>query len=85
MMKEGVKQGATQCVKQLAKTAGCPILIAGDIAEFGVEKITGSKNAGRATSLGVYVATGSAMGGPVGAAGATFIWGIGQAVSAIID
>ena len=38
MMKEGVKQGATQCVKQLAKTAGCPILIVGDIARFGVEK-----------------------------------------------
>ena len=85
MLKEGTKQAATQGVKQLAKTAGCPMLIAGDIAEIGVERLSGSKNAGRATSLAVYAGTGAAMGGPVGAAGAVAIWGLGQAVSALID
>ena len=83
--KESGKQVVVQGAKQIAKTAANPLLLVGDIAGFGVEKASGSKNAGRAASLAVYTGTGAAVGGPIGAAGAVAIWGVGQAISSFFD
>lgn len=58
-----------------------PVFIAADIGEVLVEKATGDKQLAKATSFVGYLATGLAMGGPFGAAGALFLWGLGQMIA----
>ena len=77
------KKGISQSMKQIAKSGGNPMFIAGDFAEVGVEKITGSPEAGKATSLAVYLGAGAVAGGPAGAAVAAGFWSVGQIFSAI--
>ena len=81
--KEAVKRSGRELGKKIATGAANPMFIVGDIAEVGMEKITGSKEAGQATSFAVYVGSGAAVGGPVGAGVAAGCWAIGQCIDAI--
>jgi len=81
--KEAVKQSGRAIGKKIATGAANPMFIVGDVAEVGVEKITGSKEAGQATSFAVYVGSGAVVGGPVGAGVGAGCWAIGQCIDAI--
>lgn len=81
--KEGLKRSGRQLGKKIATGAANPMFIVGDVAEIGVAKATGSKEAGQATSLAVYVGSGAAVGGPAGAALGAGCWAFGQCIDAI--
>jgi len=84
-MRSSIRNGATLAAKKFgskALTKGAttlakanPAFIAGDAMELGVEALTGSKNAGRATSAAVYLGAGAVVGGPVGAGVAAVVVG----------
>jgi len=94
-MRSSIRNGATLAAKKFgskALTKGAttlakanPAFIAGDAMELGVEALTGSKNAGRATSAAVYLGAGAVVGGPVGAGVAAVVWGVGQAVEYVFN
>ncbi len=81
--KHAVKKAGRKLGEKVVTGAANPMFIVGDIAEVGVEKITGSKPAGQATSFAVYVGSGTVMGGPVGAGIGAGCWAIGQCMDAI--
>ena len=81
--KEAMKRSSRQIGKKIATGTANPMFIVGDVAEMGVEKITGSKEAGQATSLAVYAGSGAALGGPAGAAVGVGCWVFGQCIDAI--
>jgi len=91
--RSGIRHGAALVAKKVGSKAiargattlakANPAFIAGDVMEVGVEALTGSKNAGRATSAAIYIGAGAAVGGPVGAGVAAAVWGVGQALDCI--
>ena len=66
------------------KTAANPLLLVGDVVEFGIERTTGDKVVAKGTSAAVYVGVGAATGGPAGAAVGAVLWGVGQLVDALL-
>ncbi len=85
LVKQGAKAASGQAVKVLAGGAANPLFIVADVVDEGVSRLTDSRTAGGASSLAIYVGTGAAMGGPVGAGVAAGLWSIGKAVEALLD
>jgi hypothetical protein len=82
--RETARHAPQQVARLAAKGAVNPVLVVADMAELAVEKTTGSREAGCAVSFTVYVGTGAATGGPVGAAVGAGLWGVGQLVSYVM-
>ena len=78
---------------KLIKGAGTPWQLGAVAAEFGAEAIAGAAGAnktvqtvtGKLVGVGTSAAIGAAVAGPVGAAGAVALWGVGEGVSQAVD
>ena len=91
LAKSGAKSGAKVMGKTLAKGGGA--LFAVDLLQCGVEQAGGNlglsqseaETAGKAVGLGGHLAVGAAVGGPVGAAAAGVVWGVGEMIGSWFD
>ncbi len=81
--KKAASTAVSKGVGALAKGAANPAFIAGDALEIGIERVTGSRDAGRAASAAFYIGAGAAAGGPVGAVAGAAMWAAGQLLDGI--
>jgi hypothetical protein len=79
--------------KTIGRTAGSPLFLIADAAEFATKHVSREMGCNEDTStalskgvgIGASVGIGAAIGGPVGAAVGAAVWGIGELLGGLFD